>query len=149
MVYRAFYNFTGAFKGQEIDYPIEFTNVNDPSVKECRILNLNAKTFNKKYGNSETIQPNSYRVHYLIRYCPNIEGYQNFAVNAIYGGQSGCFTDLTINETTDSACDLLYNIEPRYRALQFDARGSSNFYGNSDTVQPNSVRITFIIRYEK
>ena len=57
MVYRAFYNFTGAFKGQEIDYPIGFTNVNDPSVKECRILNLNAKTFNKKIrklGNNTT-----------------------------------------------------------------------------------------------
>ena len=88
---------------------------------------------------------------YIIWYAiwPNIEGYQNFAVNAIYGGQSGCFADLTINETTDSACDLLYNNEPRYSALRFNARGSSIFYGNSDTVQPNSVRITFIIRYEK
>lgn len=77
---------------------------------------------------------------------PNITG-SFTSYDYVYGNAKESFTRAISNK--DSGSNIVDPTDAPYVMYNFDASNSNSIYGNSDTVQPPSVCLTFIIKAEK
>ena len=72
----------------------------------------------------------------------NVTGYWN-----IFGNASYCFTGTNTTQRDYTVNGSELSISPSYNLITLDASRSSNIYGNSVSVQPRSLYITYVIKY--
>ncbi len=77
---------------------------------------------------------------------PNITG-SFTSYDYVYGNAKDSFTRAISNKNSGS--NIVNPTDAPYVVYNFDASKSNSIYGNSDTVQPPSVCLTFIIKAEK
>jgi hypothetical protein len=72
----------------------------------------------------------------------NVTGYWN-----IFGNVSGSFNGVNTTQRDYTINGSELSISPSYNLITLDASRSSNIYGNSVSVQPRSLYITYVIKY--
>lgn len=77
---------------------------------------------------------------------PNITG-SFTSYDYVYGDAKESFTRAISNKNSGS--NIVNPTDAPYVMYNFDASNSNSIYGNSDTVQPPSICLTFIIKAEK
>ena len=87
-------------------------------------------------------------------FAPNIEGYIGSDRNVngsplIWDGNNGCCVDWWIDVSNRDSFALDESYYGNFKEIKIDANYANSLYGNSSTLQPNSIRITYLIRYSK
>ena len=87
---------------------------------------------------------------------PNIEGYigsdRNINGNPLIWAvvnNGGCCVDWWVNASKRDSFSLDARYDGNFKEIKIDANYANSLYGNSSTLQPNSIRITYLIRYSK
>ena len=80
---------------------------------------------------------------------PNITGNMRFDYGTL--GSSGPYINgvngSLIGSETVNGRPMSYDNNPAYGLIRFDASNSSPIYGNSNTVQPKSIELSFYIKF--
>ena len=76
---------------------------------------------------------------------PNITGFTGFSAGSIFGNNQGCFSLYQDQNATGKGVTIVDYSKQWY--LQFNALISNAIFGRSQTIQPASLILQYLIKY--